>query len=269
MHILHFLHQYRQKTMERNIILKTVDEIILFTNRVKREIAWNEKQTFLILSNTPLFELKKIENYLFENTLNELSKVKILNACNNFIQLDNEYQKIKETEIFYDYNFENIENDYCFKGTGCNKLVYFFYSENSLLKIDKEKFNELFKKGYEFEHLTQFQILNYCKNIIALISPEAPQLLKNSYNKIFSNDIGFTIFTEMFKCYKDEKNQLANFSFVFQSLHKDKLICCSQTSFIHFLENEPYNIFIDKIDSRQYGTNKKTNLYNAIKTKFI
>lgn len=93
------------------------------------------------------------------------------------------------------------------------------------------------------------------------------EVLKNNFDNIFKNDIGFTIFTKMFKLYNNETNHLANFSFLFHAMEKDFLVC-SQTEFREFLRNNRYNIEIEKIDSRQSGKNKKAQLYNSIKEKY-
>lgn len=94
------------------------------------------------------------------------------------------------------------------------------------------------------------------------VNPDA--ILKNEFDKIFKNDIGFIIFSKMFELYKPENTHLANFSFLFYAMEKDFLVC-SQTEFVKFLENDKYNVNIEKIDSRQSGTNKKSKLYNSIK----
>ena len=97
------------------------------------------------------------------------------------------------------------------------------------------------------------------------------EVLKNEFDKIFKNDIGFTIFTKMFEIYKDNKNKLANFSFLFFVMEKDFLVC-SQTDFVKFLENDKYDVNISKIDNRQWyldmNQNNKTKLYNSIKERY-
>lgn len=93
------------------------------------------------------------------------------------------------------------------------------------------------------------------------------EVLINEFDKIFKNNIGFTIFSKMFELYKNETNHLANFSFLFYAMEKDFLVC-SQTEFKEFLRIEKYNVDIEKIDSRQSGENKKAKLYNSIKEKY-
>lgn len=96
----------------------------------------------------------------------------------------------------------------------------------------------------------------------------ADEVLKNEFDKIFKNDIGFTIFTKMFELYKPENKYLANFSFLFFAMEKEFLVC-TQTDFVKFLENDKYDVNISKIDNRQWyldmNQNKKSKLYNSIK----
>ena len=70
----------------------------------------------------------------------------------------------------------------------------------------------------------------------------------------------------MYELYKDEKTRLANFSFLFFAMEEEFLVC-NQVTFVKFLENEKYNISIEKIDNRQltWKTSKKVKLYNSIK----
>jgi len=96
---------------------------------------------------------------------------------------------------------------------------------------------------------------------------KSDEILENEFDTIFKNNIGFTIFTKMFEFYKDDKNVLANFSFLFHAMEKDFLVC-NQTKFREFLRNEKYNIEIEKIDSRQSGKTNKTKLYNSIRDNY-
>lgn len=107
----------------------------------------------------------------------------------------------------------------------------------------------------------------YDKNTDQPQQNQTDEVLKNEFDKIFKNDIGFTIFNKMFELYKVETKHLANFSFLFYAMEKDFLVC-SQADYILFLRDEKFNIDIEKIDSRQSGTNKKSKLYNVIKEKY-
>lgn len=95
------------------------------------------------------------------------------------------------------------------------------------------------------------------------------RLLKNKYHKIFSNDLGFTLFNEWHNQHKDETKILAIYSFIYIALEKDNLVVCSQPGYINFLSQLDHPIIIDKVDSRQQGkTNKKYKLYKSNKMRF-
>ena len=121
-------------------------------------------------------------------------------------------------------------------------------------------------------YLDVLKIKYFLENQLSKFMPKTKQsdnneVLKNEFDKIFKNDIGFTIFTKMFEIYKDNKNTLANFSFLFYAMEKDFLVCTG-TEFFKFLREEKYNIEIEKIDSRQSGKNNKTKFYNSIKERY-
>jgi len=95
-----------------------------------------------------------------------------------------------------------------------------------------------------------------------------PQLEQNKYHKIFSDDLGYTLFNEWHKQHKTETKLLANFSFIYIALDKDSLVVCNQPDYIEFLSQLDPPIIIDKVDSRQQGNdNKKYKLYEANKKR--
>jgi hypothetical protein len=166
------------------------------------------------------------------------------------------------------------------------KLVFDFITiePNNSVKLSQLKVSYIWDKGYvsrtdyekERERIAvfvhrAFKFREACKMAIVELleqpQPEATnsnELLKNLNDKIFNSDIGFTLFTKMFNLYKNELNNLANFSFLFYAMEKEFLVC-GQSEFREFLRDEKYNIEIEKIDSRQSGENKKSKLYNSIK----
>lgn len=84
---------------------------------------------------------------------------------------------------------------------------------------------------------------------------------------IFKNDLGQTLFNQLHKIYKnEEKNYLANYSFLFYALQKNYLVC-SGTKFVNHLSTLDINIH--KIDTRQSGTNTKTRLFNSIELPYL
>ena len=70
--------------MNRNIILKTFDEVRYFRKRLIFAIELKEKVTFLILSNEPIFDIETLRNYLIENELNQFAKNEIINLIKLF-----------------------------------------------------------------------------------------------------------------------------------------------------------------------------------------
>ena len=94
-------------------------------------------------------------------------------------------------------------------------------------------------------------------------------LLENKYHKIFSDDLGYTLFNEWYNQHKTESKELANFSFIYNDLNKDSLVVCSQPDYVEFLSQLNPPIIIDKVDSRQQVKgNKKFKLYNSNKKRF-
>ena len=92
------------------------------------------------------------------------------------------------------------------------------------------------------------------------------EVKENKYLEIFRNDLGYSIFLGLHNIYKLKPKEQANYSFLFYALDKDYLVC-SGSDFITFLSK--LNIHIDKIDSRQSGTNNKRDLFNSIQDKFL
>ncbi|HEY6143088.1 MAG TPA: hypothetical protein VIV55_06595 [Flavobacterium sp.] len=92
---------------------------------------------------------------------------------------------------------------------------------------------------------------------------DTDKLLINTHNKIFSSDFAYTLFDKMKGFYNKESIDLANYSFLFYAMQKDNFVICTNIDFVKLLFT--YNIYLDKIDSRQSGKNKKLKLYDSIK----
>jgi hypothetical protein len=93
-------------------------------------------------------------------------------------------------------------------------------------------------------------------------------MVKNQYENIFINDKAYELFLTLHNLYKERKKYLADYSFLYQAMQKDNLVVCRGVDFKRFLSKE-FDITIEKIDSRQSGTNPKTTLYNSIKEKIL
>lgn len=94
------------------------------------------------------------------------------------------------------------------------------------------------------------------------------QHVPNPYPEIFENSTGFQIFEKLHESFKGGKFIRADFSFIFYALKKDNFIDCQNIEFIEFLLIN-YKIDLDKIDSRQIGENKRTPVYQSIKSSFF
>jgi small nuclear ribonucleoprotein (snRNP)-like protein len=219
-------------------------------------------------------EISNLTNGFDLNLLTELS--------NSFV----EYCFLKFNKI--NYSLPTIERPEKKEGEiWLNEFHFPFYDfiQNEIQKevrietFNNISFNDCLKfNSYMNTFLEEIENIIENQNIkingIKSITPEEPQqpeanntdeeLHKNEYITIFKNDLGFLIFNKMFELYKPDNKDLANFSFLFYAMEKDFLVC-NQTNFIKFLENDKYDVNIEKIDSRQSGENKKSKLYNSIK----
>lgn len=87
---------------------------------------------------------------------------------------------------------------------------------------------------------------------------------ENPYPRIFNSPNAVNIFKSLLSDYKNEPNLTANFSFVYYAMKNDGFIICGGSEFIKFLSDK-FEIEIDRVSSRQAGTNKRTKFYNRIK----
>jgi hypothetical protein len=91
---------------------------------------------------------------------------------------------------------------------------------------------------------------------------------ENLYIHIFSNGDSFYLFEKLFSYYKDSKNQLADFSFIYRMMYKDGYILphFKPKMFIDWIGGEPYEICIDKIKtSDKCSTDAKIIAYSTAK----
>ena len=122
-------------------------------------------------------------------------------------------------------------------------------------------------------HQKAFEILEFLESKLEKakqlkkVEPTAKVEVKiNPHIEIFKNDIGYTLFLDLHNIYKSKQNHLANYSFVFYALENDYLVC-SGYDFKKFIST--LDIHIDKIDTRQSGTNNRTPLFNSIQEKYL
>jgi len=214
----------------------------------------------------PIYRLDKIDLYIkakLDDYLRESKKISKGSFDKNvfikmFLENEIEQSKILLNEVGQ-VNRTSDKNPY---SMSFDRSGYGYPKDHESIHLEKEFF-----KFYIIKIEELLERLSIYKNGQKPKMEKPIELLKNENDKVFKNDAGFTIFTKMFEIYKDDKNALANFSFLFYAMEKDFLVC-TQTEFREFLRDEKYNIEIDKIDSRQSGKTNKTKLYNSIKERY-
>ncbi len=125
--------------MNRNVILKTFDEVRYFHKRILFAVTLKEKVTFLILSNEPIFDIENLRNYLIENELNHFAKNEIINLIeliDSFLKFEKSYNEIPKSENHYSYEYPTKG-----KGVGSGNLMYILKVNNQFLKSNEIDFN--------------------------------------------------------------------------------------------------------------------------------
>ncbi|UOK41592.1 MULTISPECIES: hypothetical protein [Flavobacterium] len=260
------INSFRNKNDDRlisNNNFKDCLELLKFYNAILSTLMVDLVQLFIAINKYDGTDETII------NDIN-LSKIDVLNGLKTITEF--------KQNILYNIGDGNpilaikIKN-YCIPLFNEIKIIFrdkfFIDIENSPLKIDFDEVLNTLENSINIDEINLLQQLN--KND----SEQPPQpetsksveVVKNNYPKIFKDDLSFTLFNKMFDYYKTETTHLAHFSFLFYAMQKDGFIICTNSEFIDFLENEPYNVVIEKIDSRQAGQNKKTTLYNSIKKR--
>lgn len=91
---------------------------------------------------------------------------------------------------------------------------------------------------------------------------------ENPYPQIFSNAKAFHLFDRLFEQFKDSKNQMADFSFIYRMMFNDGFILShfKPQMFIDWIDAEPYKISLDKIKTMgDCSTEQKIRTYSNTK----
>lgn len=126
--------------MNRNIILKTFDEVNYFRKRLVFAIALKEKVTFLILSNEPILDIENLRNYLIENELNQFAKNEIINLIqliDDYLNWEIKYKDVPKSENYFSYEYPNKG-----KGSDSGNLMYVLKVNGNFLKVSEAVFSE-------------------------------------------------------------------------------------------------------------------------------
>ncbi len=202
--------------MNRNVILKTFDEVRYFHKRILFAVTLKEKVTFLILSNEPIFDIENLRNYLIENELNHFAKNEIINLIeliDSFLKFEKSYNEIPKSENHYSYEYPTKG-----KGVGSGNLMYILKVNNQFLKSNEIDFNLKEPLYSRLKSLNYFNIssrLLEIKDLFAtyLEQPKQPKSFKpkktlvefiNNINdkEAFLQDLKITFPTEIGKSIK-------------------------------------------------------------------
>ena len=219
-------------------------------NRIFKKIA--DFSFFQIYIDTKTGNiLDDFKDILTADEIKKLDKNKVVRIKNNdsIITVDN-WNQLKD--IFFTQRMETYNSN---------------YTPNEKIKLELETLEKLPINKTDYKILKE-RYQKYLTNV----KPQPKEIDKpdevkeNKYLEIFKNDLGYSIFLELHNIYKLKSKQQAYYSFLFYALEKNYLVC-SGSDFITFLSK--LNIHIDKIDSRQSGTNNKRDLFNSIQDKFL
>ena len=235
MHLLHFLHLLKKFKMSiQNRVFKKIADFNFF------KIDINPKKVNI---------LDVFKDMLTADEIKKLDNKSIRIGNNDSVTTDN-WSKLKD--IFFSQRMETYNSS---------------YTLNEKIKLELETLEKLpiIKTDYKIlKERYQKYLTNVKPQPKEIDKPD--EVKENKYLEIFKNDLGYSIFLELHNIYKLKPKQQAYYSFLFYALDKDYLVC-SGSDFITFLSK--LNIHIDKIDSRQSGTNNKRDLFNSIQDKFL
>lgn len=230
-HFVHFLHYPQANIVQMDYI--EIEKLVSFTKTHKMKSEW---QTLKGLPARDL--LVEIRDYDVNPAIKEMqSNFQIVDANNEI-----------EKRLERDYN------------------IYLNELEENILQYGEFE-QTVF--GWKVNRLKrQLRIKTLSSNLITNEAPinETDHLNENPFEKIFSNDLAYTIFLKMYSIYKDEeKINNSNYSFLYYSLNDDELLTCNGSEFIDFVTTEFDVIDFTKLDSRFKENKHRRKLYNAIK----
>jgi hypothetical protein len=219
-----------------NLLMMSDDKHLSYLNyveeRIKRDVLSNIDSSF-IDKWIKKFEIKEIEFPFTEN--NDLK-----NILSNTID---EYMYFVYTEDELDMQ---IQKDF---------YLYAYY----LGKIKIIDFIESKRKDFVQNNVAITNLNNEQKEYL---------ITENPYPQIFSNLKAFHLFDRLFEQFKDSKNQIADFSFIYRMMFKESFILphFKPQMFIDWIDVEPYKISLEKIKTiGDCSTEQKIRTYNNTK----
>lgn len=273
-----------------NIFLEEVpNEEILIDIKKKLENKLIElRKNFPLPAKNIDILINEINNAFYK--LEQFMKGKILDYRSFFFNdaftlLINELNKLENVNIKYDnigsqYWYLMNQLDYAFdKGEFINHKaydnVYFNRDSNEISYIQWHRMEELNGKfdleDNQFEVPSIISFFNNPEIDKAIISDEdklSPlENEKNPYPRIFTSFLAYKKFKSLIEEFGKTPNDLANYSFVYHHMIKDKLIYADykQTEFVFFLLDFDINISRIKPKSQLGNNDLRESIYNSLK----
>nr|WP_321229676.1 hypothetical protein [uncultured Psychroserpens sp.] len=191
-----------------------------------------------IMEELPLYKYEDLKNIQSYNT--KLLRQRLDEIIENIVLFD----KSLDRDSIDLYLFEDV-----------------FYSKNESIS----PWHDAFDSSLEIPYVENFK---YEKADLSLWKknhrPKHTPSFENLEFKIFKDIKSEQLFLKLHKTYKEDTQYwTANYSFIFYAMKANGFITLSGVDFIKFLL--PFEIIIDRIDSRQAGTNKRSNFYEQCK----
>ena len=217
--------------------------------------------------------------YIYNSDLDEIDKESVISNLNKF---KIEFYASEEIRLLYEdisdlMQFIPFIQDISIeKELRLTKLRECYLKLNSAIERNNEVLNSNTSKKHQelcvglindklgsFKQSIDKDLLDYLSSA-DLLNEKKIILEKNKYPKIFNSDLGYNLFLRLLNNYKKENIFLSNFSFIYYAMRNDNFIHSSHKNYISFLSSE-FDIHIDKVDSRQSGSNSRCNLYAVLK----
>jgi hypothetical protein len=204
---------------------------------------------------TELFYLtRKVENFTYDN-------------C----RLIRKYWELTE-QIRVDYDKSTFDNENAYKNKAfnfdCNTITSISWDRNNEFNSFQtpDEIEEQTKKKSISDVIKSSQNVKPIKEVVKTLKIETPQEETNPYPRIFTTTKAFNKFKILLDEFGNTKENLANYSFVYHRMKRDKLIFddYQQTQFVFFLLD--FNINISRIKPKTQLGNKdlRESIYNRV-----
>jgi hypothetical protein len=194
----------------------------------------------------------------------------VSNIDSSFLDKWIEKFEIKELEFPFTEN-NDLKN---ILSNTIDEYMYFVYTKDELdMQIQKDFYLYAYYLGkIKIIDFIESKRKNFVQNVISIkdLSNENDESIKteNPYPQIFSNLKAFHLFDRLYEQFKDSKNQIADFSFIYRMMFNESFILphFKPQMFIDWIDVEPYKISLEKIKTMgDCSTEQKIRTYNNTK----